>query len=63
VLSPQATRCDPRHFPAEQARIVRLLVDRIDVAVDGLDIRLNIAGLAHLAGELTGSEPESLEAT
>jgi hypothetical protein len=49
-------------FPAEQARIVRLLIDRIDVAVDGLHIRINIEGLAHLAGELTGSEPQSLEA-
>ncbi len=27
-------------FPAEQARIVQLLVERVDVAADGIDIRL-----------------------
>jgi hypothetical protein len=49
-------------FPAEQARIVRLLVDRVDVAVDGLDIRLNVDGLAHLARQLTSGRLPSKEA-
>jgi DNA invertase Pin-like site-specific DNA recombinase len=35
-------------FPAEQARIAQLLVDRIDVDVDGLSIRLRAEGLASL---------------
>ena len=39
-------------FPAEQARIVILLVERIDVGLDGLAIRLRIAGLASLLGKL-----------
>ena len=39
-------------FPAEQARIVQMLVERVDVAVDGLDIRLRVDGFRHLAAEL-----------
>ncbi len=42
-------------FPAEQARIVALLVERVDIGTDGLNIRLRIDGLAALAREmLTG---------
>jgi hypothetical protein len=33
-------------FPAEQARIVQLLVERVDVGRDGVDIRLRVDGLA-----------------
>ncbi|QJF51094.1 recombinase family protein [Roseobacter ponti] len=39
-------------FPAEQARIVALLVERIDIDTDGLDVRLRIDGLTGLAQEL-----------
>jgi len=39
-------------FPAEQARIVRLLVERVDVGQSGIDIRLNVAGLTHLIEDL-----------
>jgi len=39
-------------FPAEQARIVQLLVERIDIGPDGLDIRLRINGLNSRAREL-----------
>jgi site-specific DNA recombinase len=39
-------------FPAEQARIVQLLVERVDVSADGIDIRLRVDGLSQLAGEL-----------
>ena len=42
-------------FPAEQARIVRLLVERVEVGPDGADIRLRIAGLTSLMQELRGS--------
>ena len=36
-------------FPAEQARIVQLLVERVDVQEDGTEIRFRIDGLASLA--------------
>jgi hypothetical protein len=35
-------------FPAEQARIIQLLVERIDVALDGIDIKLRVEGLTAL---------------
>ena len=38
-------------FPAEQARIVQLLVERIEIAEDGLDIRFRTDGLAGLVRE------------
>lgn len=41
-------------FPAEQTRIVQLLVARVDVAVDGIDIQLRIDGLAGFVQELRG---------
>ncbi len=39
-------------FPAEQARIIRLLVDRVDVGSDGADVRLKLDGLASLVRDL-----------
>ena len=39
-------------FPAQQARIVKLLVERVDVQVDGLEVRLQADGLASLVAEL-----------
>jgi hypothetical protein len=39
-------------FPAEQARIIRLLVDRVDVGEGGADVRLKLEGLASLARDL-----------
>jgi site-specific DNA recombinase len=39
-------------FPAEQARIVTLLVERVDIDAEGLDVRLRLDGLAGLAREL-----------
>jgi len=35
-------------FPAEQARIVALLVERVDIGARGLDIRLRVEGLRSL---------------
>ncbi len=43
-------------FPAEQARIVALLVERIDVGVDGLNVRLRVHGLGGLAREMLAGE-------
>jgi hypothetical protein len=39
-------------FPAEQARIVRLLVERIDLSPDGMQVRLRAEGLHSLVEEL-----------
>jgi hypothetical protein len=39
-------------FPAEQARIVELLVERVDVREDALEVRVRAAGLASLVAEL-----------
>jgi hypothetical protein len=39
-------------FPAEQARIIRLLVDRVDIQPNGLNITLRREGLVSLAAEL-----------
>jgi DNA invertase Pin-like site-specific DNA recombinase len=41
-------------FPAEQARIIHLLVERVEVGPNGADIRLRIEGLTSLAHDLTG---------
>ena len=42
-------------FPAEQSRIIELLVERVDVRTDRVDIKLRIAGVTSLVGELTGN--------
>jgi site-specific DNA recombinase len=39
-------------FPAEQARIVALLVERVDIGTDGLNVRLRVDGLGSLAREI-----------
>jgi hypothetical protein len=39
-------------FPAEQARIVQLLVERVDLGPDGADIRLRTEGLTRLVADL-----------
>jgi site-specific DNA recombinase len=41
-------------FPAEQARIVHLLVERVEVGLEGVDIRLRVDGLARLVHDLGG---------
>ena len=43
-------------FPAEQARIVRLLVERVDLAADGMRVRLRAEGLHGLVEELCTNE-------
>ena len=39
-------------FPAEQARIVALLVERVHIGVDSLNVRLRVDGLSGLAREM-----------
>ena len=38
-------------YPAEQARILRLLIERIDVAPDGISVTLHAAGIRSLVEE------------
>ncbi|WP_050474307.1 hypothetical protein [Pannonibacter phragmitetus] len=40
-------------FPAEQARIVALLVERIEIGISGLNLRLRMDGLVALVREIT----------
>ncbi len=49
-------------FPAEQARIVRALVERVEFGPAGADIRLRVAGLACLVRDLGAIGPEALRA-
>jgi site-specific DNA recombinase len=39
-------------FPAEQARIVALLVERVDIGTDALNVQLRVDGLSYLSREL-----------
>jgi DNA invertase Pin-like site-specific DNA recombinase len=55
VVREALERLDPlwdELFPAEQARIVQLLVERVDVRTDGIDIRLRTEGLVNLVTDL-----------
>ena len=45
-------------FPAEQARIVGLLVERIDVGVNALDVRLRVDGLTAVTREMMARDME-----
>jgi len=45
-------------FPAEQARIIQLLVERVEVSPHGLDIRLRTEAVENLAAELNAIRPE-----
>ena len=49
-------------FPAEQARIVQLLVERVDVRTDGADIRLRTEGLTNLVTDLRAVRSQSRRA-
>jgi len=39
-------------FPAEQARILALLVERVDIGMEGLNVRLRVDGLHGFAREM-----------
>jgi hypothetical protein len=71
AVAPNLTEADTREalrrldplwdelFPAEQARIVRLLVERVEVGPAGADIRLRVAGLASLVRDLGAVPPDA----
>ncbi len=46
-------------FPAEQARIVGLLVERVEVHPDGIELRLRTEGLRSLVAELTAPKEQA----
>jgi hypothetical protein len=50
-------------YPAEQARILRLLIERIDVAPDGISVTLHAAGIRSLVAELAAQEAPALGAS
>ncbi len=39
-------------FPAEQARIIQLLIERVDIGADGLRIRFRDKGLSQVVAEV-----------
>ena len=41
-------------FPAEQTRVIQILVERVDVGVAGLKVRLRVQGLARMVQDLAG---------
>jgi len=49
-------------FPAEQARIIELLVERVDLSPTGIDLRLRIDGLSSLCNDLRGVAASQNEA-
>lgn len=49
-------------FPTEQQRILQLLIERVDLAADALDIRLRVDGLVHLVRELPPPPAQELRA-
>lgn len=53
------TRLDPlwdELFPGEQARIVALLVERVNIGTDGLNVRLRVDGLRSLTREMLAGD-------
>ncbi|WP_295810979.1 hypothetical protein [uncultured Nitratireductor sp.] len=46
-------------FPAEQARIVMLLVERVDIGTDSLNVRLRVDGLRGLTREMPVGDIEA----
>jgi hypothetical protein len=50
-------------YPAEQARILRLLIERIDVAPGGISITLHAAGIRSLVAELADQGAPALAAS
>ena len=42
-------------FPAEQARIVQLLVERVDICPTGANITLRVDGMANLVQDLVAA--------
>ena len=52
VICLQETKVPDELFPAEQARIVRQLVSRVEIQSDAVRLHVNLEGLGNLATEL-----------
>jgi site-specific DNA recombinase len=50
-------------YPAEQARILRLLIERIDIAPNGISVTLHATGIRSLVAELADQEAPALAAS
>jgi hypothetical protein len=50
-------------YPAEQARIMRLLIERLEVAPDGISVTLRAAGIRSLVAELASQDAPGLAAS
>jgi site-specific DNA recombinase len=50
-------------YPGEQARIMRLLIERVEVAPDGISVTLHAAGIRSLVAELADQEAPALAAS
>lgn len=46
-------------FPAEQARIVALLIERVEIGSDRLDVCMRVDGLGDLAREMLAGRIEA----
>lgn len=49
-------------FPAEQARVLQLLVERVEVHPDGLDLRFRIDGLQTLVADIAAARSDRMAA-
>jgi site-specific DNA recombinase len=49
-------------FPAEQARLVQLLVERVDVRENALEVRMRADGLVSLVGNLRHGDERTARA-
>ena len=49
-------------FPAEQRRLIRSLVERVEIGPGGAEIRLRIAGLTSLIRDLDGAGENAVAA-
>jgi hypothetical protein len=61
--SARSSRSGTSLYPAEQARILRLMIERIDVAPDGISVTLHAAGIRSLVAELADREAPALAAS
>jgi len=43
-------------YPAGQARVLRLLIERIEVTPDGISVMLHAAGICSLVAESAGED-------
>ena len=60
---PSTSASDPlweELFPAEQARIVRLLMERVEGGPAGAAVRLRVAGLASLVHDPRADSPATM---